>query len=208
MSTLHQLGLKYGTDKAADDHTFAGVSYLDVYEHYLKPIRYSDLVFVEIGVWKGASLRCWQEYLPNAQIWGLDNDPACKEVAKAEDRFQVILGSATDPAALAKIAPGQALDVVIDDASHLVDLMLPAFELFWPRVRSGGLYVLEDLWVTYGGNWQGHWFTQHNPPSTNFENVRARFDAWLLGRLRVMDRREGQLRYMHWWPGMCVLQKV
>lgn len=41
---------------------------------------------------------------------------------------------------------GASLDVVIDDASHRYAPTLASFETLFPRVRPGGLYVIED-WV-------------------------------------------------------------
>ena len=40
--------------------------------------------------------------------------------------------------------PGQQIDVVIDDASHLYDLSRKSFEIAFPRLRQGGLYIIED----------------------------------------------------------------
>ncbi|MFZ6005397.1 MAG: class I SAM-dependent methyltransferase [Actinomycetota bacterium] len=36
------------------------------------------------------------------------------------------------------------LDLVIDDASHLLDETIASFEVLFPRLRPGGLYVVED----------------------------------------------------------------
>ena len=36
------------------------------------------------------------------------------------------------------------LDLVIDDASHLYDETLASFEVLYPRVRPGGLFIIED----------------------------------------------------------------
>jgi len=41
------------------------------------------------------------------------------------------------------------LDIVIDDASHLYRLSRRSFELLFPRLRPGGLYVLEDWSWSY-----------------------------------------------------------
>jgi len=37
-----------------------------------------------------------------------------------------------------------ALDLVVDDASHLLEPSTATFEMLFPRLRPGGLYVLED----------------------------------------------------------------
>jgi predicted O-methyltransferase YrrM len=42
----------------------------------------------------------------------------------------------------------ETLDLVIDDASHLLDETRASFEVVFPRLRPGGLFILED-W-----NWQ------------------------------------------------------
>jgi predicted O-methyltransferase YrrM len=39
---------------------------------------------------------------------------------------------------------GQPLDLVIDDASHLLTPTSSTFDLLFPRLRAGGLYVIED----------------------------------------------------------------
>lgn len=38
----------------------------------------------------------------------------------------------------------EPLDVVVDDASHLYGPTLASFEVLFPRLRPGGLYVIED----------------------------------------------------------------
>jgi SAM-dependent methyltransferase len=39
---------------------------------------------------------------------------------------------------------GRALDLVVDDASHRLDATRASFNLLFPRLRPGGLYVIED----------------------------------------------------------------
>ena len=40
--------------------------------------------------------------------------------------------------------PGQRLDLVIDDASHLYDETKASFEVLYPRLRPGGVFIIED----------------------------------------------------------------
>ena len=54
--------------------------------------------------------------------------------------------------------PRGDLDLVIDDASHHVDLTEASFNVLFPRLRPGGLYVIEDwAWahVGYGAHRPG-----------------------------------------------------
>ena len=65
---LHDLGLKYKTDKA-HYHNFT-----QIYDDALKHLIGKNINFLEIGVEHGFSLKMWHEYFPNATIYGLDID--------------------------------------------------------------------------------------------------------------------------------------
>lgn len=189
---LHQLAAKYGTDKGDGNHTVNGRNYLHVYDRYLPAHRETAVVVVEVGILGGASLRMWRDYFTAAKIWGLDNNPASMF---AEDRIATVLGSQDDPAALAQIAPGCLLDVVIDDASHWNDLTLATFAGLWPRVRPGGLYFIEDLSCSYG-EFKGR------------INQRHRMDELFNGKVHSMDQRRGDCGFIHFWPMLAVFEKA
>ena len=147
-STLHQLGIRYGTDKWNEYHTYKGVSYLDVYEKYFAPIRRERLNVLEIGVLHGNSLRTWKAFFPKAQLFGLDIDPRCKEFE--EDRISITIGSQTDARILTALAEKAGhFDIVIDDGSHVNHHILTSFKYLFPRVTPGGFYAMEDLGGTY-----------------------------------------------------------
>jgi predicted O-methyltransferase YrrM len=59
--------------------------------------------------------------------WGVDQS----------DRVEV-------PRLIASVFHDQPLDLVIDDASHLLGPTTATFEMLFPRLRPGGLYVIED----------------------------------------------------------------
>ena len=212
MGALNDLGVRHGTDKAR--HVYNGVSYLDVYEIYLEPRRATVANVVEIGVLRGQSLRTWHDYFPQANIWGIDIDPAAS--AYGGSRITILTGSQADPEILAKAAPGQLLDLVIDDGSHLVDHMITSFEILWPRLRPGGFYVMEDTNCSYDdmrpymSAWPGQ---SHNPESTNFNNDRAKLNKLFYDRIFAMDTPEKEhtqrdTGLIHFWPRQVVLRKV
>src|SRR5215203_706034 len=68
MTYLCDLAEKYGTDKGPSGH-----NYTPYYEEYLQHRRFRALTLLELGVWKGASLRMWRDYFPSATIVGIDN---------------------------------------------------------------------------------------------------------------------------------------
>ena len=45
---------------------------------------------------------------------------------------------------VAKEFEGEPIDLVIDDASHLLEPTRASFEVLFPRLRTDGLFVIED----------------------------------------------------------------
>lgn len=131
--------------------------YLAVYDrelsHFLaagRPIR-----LLEIGIARGGSLAIWEELLPpGSTIVGLDVEPACAMLPYGPSVRTIIL-DATD-AALVEDALGDAeFDIIIDDGSHRSPDIIAQFNIWFPRLAAGGIYIIEDLhaayWPSFGG---------------------------------------------------------
>ena len=79
-------------------------------------------------------------------------NPAIDEIIFAHnlgEKLKLHFGtSQADPTAVRQIMDsdfgGEKLDLVIDDASHHYDLSRKSFEIIFPRLREGGLYIIED----------------------------------------------------------------
>ena len=129
--------------------------YLPLYERYFSPWRNRPLRFLEIGVFKGGSLRMWRKYFgPEAVIFGIDIDPACARFDG--EAGQVRIGSQADPEFLARVVDEMGgVDVILDDGSHRMEHVAASLQALFPRLSNGGLYVIEDLhtayWKSYGG---------------------------------------------------------
>jgi hypothetical protein len=136
--TLDEIGLKHHTDKASSNHC-----YLSIYEKYLSQWKDKAFTLLEIGVASGASIKVWQEYFPNAKIYGIDINPDCK----AENVF---IGSQTDEKFLDEILYEIGTpDIIIDDGSHVGSDMIFTFKKLFPKVNPGGFYVVEDTHCFY-----------------------------------------------------------
>jgi cephalosporin hydroxylase len=210
MNDLQRIGVQRRTDKADVNHSFRGMSYLDVYESYFAPIRQQVKCVLELGVFRGASLMTWRDYFPNAQVWGIDIDPIAN--APYGDRVKVVTGSQADLTAIAQVAAGQEFDIVVDDGSHLVDHLIASFGLIWPRVKPGGFYVMEDLGCTYLGNmaqWKDVWPGQKlNAPDTNYQNDRPKLNKFFTDLLEPLDGLHGEARFIHFWAMQCFIKKA
>jgi hypothetical protein len=142
LRSLREIGLEQGTDKVTQ------LGYDPWYERVFGPLRCEPLKVLELGVHEGASLRLWEAYFPHAEVWGVDILPICKDQERG--RIRVRIGDQADPAFIAAVADEIGpIDIVIDDASHIWGNTLASFDLLWPRVKSGGWYVIEDLQVCY-----------------------------------------------------------
>lgn len=62
---------------------------------------------------------------------------------------------------------GEPLDLVIDDASHLLDLTRRTFNCIFPQLRPGGTYVIED-WAWAHNAVIGPWVDTEETPLTVF----------------------------------------
>jgi hypothetical protein len=131
--SLNDLFIVHGTDKARGDDG-GGHGYAHVYETHINPYLVRSLL--EVGVFQGASLMAWKEWMPHATIHGIDTRPV--DVPGCE----VYHGDVLDPT-LTNLLP--MYDVIIDDASHLTDDVALALKRLWPHLNPGGWYVIEDL---------------------------------------------------------------
>jgi len=126
--TLQDLAIKYGSDKA--EH-----GYCPFYEQTLPK---SPKKILEIGVFKGASIRMWKEWFPECQIHGLD--------LFIENPIPDIPGIIWHKGnqcdwELLELLRKENFDIIIDDGSHASrDQLMTFFGLF-----NGNEYYIEDI---------------------------------------------------------------
>ena len=140
MSLLHDLGIKYHTDKAYD-HNF-----MRFYEKFFEPIRFEVKNLLEIGVWGGASIKVWLEYFPNAQIYGVDTAP--KPSVEQHERFTFITKNAFDTDVTSMFGT-DFFDIVIDDGSHRMTEQRRSLKTYWPKIKPNGMFVMEDMHTSF-----------------------------------------------------------
>ena len=130
-------------------------SYLPVYENQLEPYRHTALSVLEIGVFKGDSIRLWKEYFTKATIFGIDCDekphggmadlfPFVKEHI-FDDRVGIHIFNAEDEQQ-AKIRFSRIkFDVIIEDAGHHIEQQLNLYNIWKHYLADGGIYIVEDV---------------------------------------------------------------
>jgi hypothetical protein len=149
MSTLDRLAKLYGTDKSSDNH-----NYCVKYEKYLPFNRYDKINILEIGILDGKSLLTWKDYFYRSNILGVDINPDCKQYE--EERITVEIGSQADGNFLSRVWQQYGpFDMILDDGSHMNSHMIYSFEHLWGSVKSGGVYVIEDIGCSYWEDYEG-----------------------------------------------------
>lgn len=149
--SMDRLALNAGTDKSSAFH-----HYTKVYADYFSPMKNEPLVFLEMGIYKGNSVKLWENYFPQATLHFIDINPSYIEYQSTRSHYHFV--DQSNWLALHAFAKevGQEFDVILDDAGHSSVAQIGAFQTLFPYVKSGGLYIIEDLhasyWQNYGGN--------------------------------------------------------
>lgn len=153
-----ELCIRYGTDKGPID---AGPQYHGYSAHYhraLEARRDSIRRVLEIGICGfrdipnnvvGASLFVWRDFLPNAEVHGIDCDP--RFIFHDQDRIRTELADAYDRPSLTNALyqlgdrSFDAYDLIIDDAVHDPEPQMKLLGELWPHLSVGGVYAMEDV---------------------------------------------------------------
>lgn len=135
--TLDEYGKINHTDKSSEDHNF-----LMKYEFFVKKWRNRPVKLLELGIYRGGSLKTWSQYFEQGMIYGVDIDESCKQYeGKNIKVFIQDLGDEEKIKSLGRIQP----DIIIDDASHFWSHQIKALYQLMPELACGGVYILEDL---------------------------------------------------------------
>ncbi len=119
--------------------------YSPLYGTVIGPRRLEPLHLFEVGIFKGKSLTAWVEWMPNATITGMDTferiPPEALEILNHE-RVRWFRQSSTG-------LPPDAIgpfDFIIDDGCHWHCAQRMTFRRYWPLLKPGGSYFIEDVW--------------------------------------------------------------
>lgn len=110
----------------------------------------------ELGIFRGGSTAFLSEFLAPRRLVAIDYnskpvaalDKYIEEAGKSMSVRPYYGVNQADTVALERIVAdefqGQPLDLVIDDASHMLEETRVSFNCLFPKLRAGGLYIIED----------------------------------------------------------------
>jgi hypothetical protein len=156
-SDLSCLFNKYGSDKDRN-------GYAPLYHTLFYHKRQGPLNVLEIGIGTmlpgvrssmigyalehyspGGSLRAWRDYFPQGRIIGMDIQP---DTQITEDRIETYLCDSTHAQAVTEVMERLNInfDIIIDDGCHHYQSQFKTLTHFYPYLKSGGMYVIEDIY--------------------------------------------------------------
>jgi fibrillarin-like rRNA methylase len=142
MKSLNEIYSKYQSPEGHGDKGTAH-TYIDEYEKLLKNYRENSTV-LEIGICRGESIKMWDEYFINSNVYGIDiTDQYIKDLI-AENKYNIIIGDACSENIL-KHLNDLTFDVIIDDGSHLINDQINSFNVLKNKMKSNGIYIIEDV---------------------------------------------------------------
>jgi len=168
----------FGSDKGTryDAHL-----YTRIYKRFFEKVREDEIRILEIGLLRpeednrravnavvgktttaasrAPSLEMWRAYFPRARLFGFDIDDFSKVNINGCAIIRGDMASRTDLAKLIAIV-GHPLDIIIEDGSHASHHQQIALGFLFPHLRSGGLYIIEDL------HWQDKELEKEGAPKT------------------------------------------
>lgn len=138
---MHKLAKKYGTDKVTRHN------YHNIYPFYIEKLYDKSGGMIEIGLRKGASLRMYLDLFPNMHVYGLDIEPEQKDgdrhtIIKCDQSLETDLKNA-----MTKIK--HPIYYINDDGSHIPEHQVLTFNVMFPKLESGGVYIIEDIQTSY-----------------------------------------------------------
>lgn len=217
---LDSLALKAGTDKSSAFH-----NYTKIYAKYFDRLRLEPIKFLEIGIFKGNSVKLWESYFEKAsEMHFIDKTSENIEYYSPKAQYHYL-----DQANFFDLynfanQVGNGFDLIIDDGGHTMTQQINSFLVLFPLLKSGGLYVIEDLqtsyWHNYGG--YGQIGAPLGGPGTCVEFLKTLVDDLNYGSGVTInsdpDKIPGQLKAnfsyfqnniesLHFHSGLCIIEK-
>jgi len=141
-------------------------SYLPLYETLLQPIKESARAVLEVGVFKGGSIKLWHDYFKNASIYGCDisdnifrgAEKRLKLISKLNrsrsriiktlresDRIILYLNEDSYTEQYVTKFNNIKFDFMLDDGPHTLQSQKDFIKLYSHLLSDNGILIIEDV---------------------------------------------------------------
>lgn len=141
-------------------------SYLRVYSRSFEKFRTDPISILEIGIQNGGSLEIYQSYFHSSSIIvGCDINTDCLKLQYGSN-VHFVLGDCCERITKERImVVSPCFDIIIDDGSHRSDDIIKTFLMYFPILKDGGIFIIEDLHASYWSDWDGGLMHPHSSMS-------------------------------------------
>jgi len=158
---------KYGSDKCSNWHNYSAL-----YDYFFKHFRDEEINFFEVGIYHGSSVKSWREYFSKAKIYTADVD---KETFLSISNLDVeyFYCDQDNPQSIQSMWKSNSLndtefDVIIDDGKHEFISNLNFFKESIYKLKSGGIFIIEDLTISTYNSFEQILFNLQNDYSLEY----------------------------------------
>lgn len=130
--------------------------YFDAYDAAFHSFIGKNPDVLEIGVQNGGALQIASKYFINGNIYGVDiNKKVCD--LSFSDNITVYCFDAKNNSQFESYFGDKTFDTILDDGSHINSEVITTFRNLFPKIKPGGVYMIEDLhtsyWTEFGGEY-------------------------------------------------------
>lgn len=125
-------------------------SYLDLYQSLLEKKKETAVKVLEIGIHKGGSIKMWDDFFINADVYAVDTLPKEKMWEELLNKQSIHLYNSED-AYNSGFVQNEFIDnkfqfdVMLDDGPHTLQSMIQFIKLYLPLLKHDGILIIEDV---------------------------------------------------------------
>jgi hypothetical protein len=167
-------------------------NYFPVYQMLASQLG-SEADVCEVGVLNGESLKMWQHLFPKGTVTGVDYN---SHATWPEGTIKVLCDQ-TSPR-LPELL--DEYDMIVEDASHEGWKTKETFRLLWPKVRSGGFYVVEDWSMGLSSDPTSPYYADRDMWGSSMLDAAGSF-------LKLLPAPDGDCDYITYAYGMIIIHR-
>ena len=147
--SLDKLFVHFNCDKGSscitNDKKISTHNYSIFYEKYLSNLKEKKINILEIGSHEGKGIASFYFYFPYSKIIGANINPF--QMKFKSKRITELFINVSSKKIIKNFSDHIKVDqdIIIDDASHNLRDILFTLSILFKKLKSGGLYILEDM---------------------------------------------------------------
>jgi len=125
-------------------------SYLPLYQQLLNHKKETARHVLDVGIYKGGSIKLWSDFFTNATVYGLDIMDINNVWDEIKNKERIILHTSTDAynhVFFVKnfLDNNIKCDFMLDDGPHNLDSMKKFIQLYSQIMTDDGILIIEDV---------------------------------------------------------------